>query len=453
MPEALPYDPAHPDFAWSPDDVARILATYEPILRIGAHLPGKPPGTPGRPREHPEVLYAFYVALTGPFPSNRAAAAWIRKAHNWAWLCDVWAREYGIILGPTPPSRGTCANGRKRMRDQIGPVLDEFRATALEQAVRQGLLTGPRTMADPPRSNVVVADGTVPKMRYKKSTLERLLRQPAVKKDGTRRPLPSARLHKEGGGITVFGEKFVVLSSRADDTTNSRVILDVRHCSSTAPGGEAQVATDALLSLRKAAPAMLGCRYDGALRGKHIDPLIKAGLSVVSPPHEGIKAKFLRVLECKTCRQEHYLGTEAGWLCLIDILDDGTEKYERLEERSLALVDRRGSYACYLTVTLPCGARHRERLDKTTADEVIGLNRTEHLRQHPKGSPVYDKTYGWRSDAESDNNNLDSNLYRHRMIVDDVVDQHLVMLGHALARNAMSAAVAAARAAAPPRAA
>lgn len=300
---------------------------------------------------------------------------------------------------------------------------------------------------------MVVADGTVPKMRYKKSTYERLLKESTVKQNGAKRSLPDASIHKEGGGVTVIGEKFVVLSVRADDTTKSRIIVDVRRCPSTTPGGEARVATDALLSLREAAPAMLGCRYDGALRGVHIDPLVKAGISVVSPSHEGIKRRFLRALACRSCGHEHYLGTEAGWLCLINVLDDGTEEYRRLEDRSHAFVRRSGSYVCYLTVTLPCGATHRERLDKTADDERTGFNRTEHLRQHPKGSPVYEQTYGWRSDAESDNNNLDSNLYRHRMIVDNVIDQHFVMIGHALARNAMSRAVAAARAAAPPLAA
>lgn len=173
-------------------------------------------------------------------------------------------------------------------------------------------------------------------------------------------------------------------------------------------------------------------------------------MSVVSPSHPGIKARFLKPVACATCGTEHRLGTKDGWLCQINILDDGSEEYQRLEDRAVTFVQATRSYRCYVTVTLPCGGTHRERLDRTEQDKRTTFNRAEHLRQHPKGSPVYAKTYGWRADAESDNNNLDSHMYRHRMIVDHADDQLLVMMGHALARNAMSAAVSAARQLSPP---
>lgn len=55
---------------------------------------------------------------------------------------------------------------------------------------------------------------------------------------------------------------------------------------------------------------MLGARYDGALRGKHLDELMKAGPAVVNPLHE------------QTARREHFdavtcahVDTSTGDIC------------------------------------------------------------------------------------------------------------------------------------------
>lgn len=91
-------------------------------------------------------------------------------------------------------------------------------------------------------------------------------------------------------------------------------------------------------------------------------------------------------------------------------------------------------------MTLPCGGIHRERLDATAEDGERGFKRAEHLRQQPKGTPAYKRMYGWRADTEATHNTLDTGMYRQRMIVDKLADQQLVMIGHALARNAIAAA-------------
>lgn len=151
------------------------------------------------------------------------------------------------------------------------------------QAHADGLFAGPHTSAEPPRSAVIVADGTVPKVRFKSSTYKEMRNKPRVNKNGDRRSLPDARVHTEGGGVTVIGEKHVVMSARVDSTPNTRVILDVRHCTSTDPAGEAKVAVEAALELRERAPGITGLIYDGAFRSVNIDPLIKAGMTVLSP--------------------------------------------------------------------------------------------------------------------------------------------------------------------------
>ncbi|MGW0038234.1 hypothetical protein [Gordonia sp. NPDC003376] len=49
---------------------------------------------------------------------------------------------------------------------------------------------------------------------------------------------------------------------------------------------------------------------------------------------------------------------------------------------------------------------------------------------------VYNRIYPYRSDAESANNTIDVDWYRGRAISTTCSGQYLVMLGHALARNA-----------------
>lgn len=84
-------------------------------------------------------------------------------------------------------------------------------------------------------------------------------------------------------------------------------------------------------------------------------------------------------------------------------------------------------------------------MDVTPEDESRTFNRTERLRQHPPESKHYKETYGFRADIESTNNNLDSGLYRQRMIVDTPERQALIMVGFCISRNTMSQKVHEAR--------
>lgn len=441
-----PFNSAHPDFSWDGAEVAFELANYDPIFAIASALPERPPGQPGRPPHHPEVLYVYFAALVGAFGSHRKAASWLRNPRNWRWLKTAWEAR-GISLDRPAPSRGTCCNGVERISASVGDFAEALRVESLAQTIRDGaLLDAAGTEVEPGRANVIVADGTVPAMRLKKTTYDERLRKPLLKKNGDRLSLPDARRYKQGDGQWVMGEKFVILSARPSSNINSRVILDVRHCDSADDGGEAAVATEAILDLRRRAKGLHGVRYDNAFRGTHVNRLVKAGLSVVSPQHGNTKPRFLGVKHC-ACGQEHYLASEAGWLCLADIAEDGEEVRTRLTRRKVSFIRNRDTYRCYLEVVLPCGEVHRERLDQTEDDLKTGFNRCEHLRQHPPGSDAYERTMGWRSDIESANNNLDTSLYRGRMVADRRDRQLLVLLGHALARNCMAHATARDRAA------
>ena len=89
-------------------------------------------------------------------------------------------------------------------------------------------------------------------------------------------------------------------------------------------------------------------------------------------------------------------------------------------------------------VTLPCGHSHHVRITRNGDDSATGFNRAEHIRMHPPGSTVYVETYGWRNDTESTHSQLDTWLYRERMVAYTVERQTLVMLGFAVTINAIA---------------
>jgi len=386
------------------------------------------------------IVYVFYAALAGGVVGScTKAAGWIRQPQHWAWLKQVWA-EYGIELRDNGPCRRTLANGLKAIRPHVPAMAEELRQTTLELAQMIGIcVDGDDTSASPNRRNTVVADGTVPATRIKKSTYQKRLENPRLKKDGTPYSLPDARKHVEGGGHEVLGEKFVLLEARLSDERNTRVILDVRPCPSSTPGGEAAVATEAILDLRHKTKKLHSAIYDGAFHSVNIDPLVKAGMIVISPPHKGTtKPRFLRKLTKCQCGGTHDLWTVRGALCVQEITDTGDINYTMLPERKVTFNADVNDYRCYLSARLPCGWLHMERLDSTRADAKTKFKRTEHLRQHPPVTPEYKDKYGWRSDTESTHSNLDRILYNNRMIVDNVIDQQTILIGHAIARNAIT---------------
>lgn len=104
--------------------------------------------------------------------------------------------------------------------------------------------------------------------------------------------------------------------------------------------------------------------------------------------------------------------------------------------------NRDRTYRGYVKFAPRCGTLRRQRIDITKEDLKKSYKRAEHLRQHTKteeGNSLYDRCYGWREDSESLNNTLDRTLYGGRMPAHTATRQHGVMIGFALARNAIAA--------------
>lgn len=420
---------------WTPSEIdfVEAIAANPDVYALAEHLPAQKRDRGGRPPTHPAAVYVIHIALAGVLGSHRKAAHAMANRHHWSMIRDFARTTAQLELAAAPPTRNMCEYNRKLIASHVESLADAFRTTALAQAVEHGFLdaTAPRSSTEPLRANFVAADGKVAKCPVSQKIADKWSEQGRQ---------INADLHTQGGNPEpVFGAKFWWATTRADNRRNTRVILDVRHITKD-DGGEASVATMALQSLAQRTPGLHGVCYDGAFRGKHIDPLLKRGLTVLSPTHSGIKSTPLTVVHCR-CGDDHELWTRRGEICERIILDTGETTFTPCP---VATRCRRpntdGSYRWYIEFAPRCGTVLRERIDIKEPDRRRHYNRAEHLRQYVKEGTdgVYKRCYGWREDAESLNDLLQHTLHKGRMIAYSAARQYLVMLGFAIGRNSLA---------------
>lgn len=246
-------------------------------------------------------------------------------------------------------------------------------------------------------------------------------------------------------------------SVRGVNRYHSRVVLDVRHQPPGGGyGGEAGIITGMAADLHERLPGVHGVLSDGVLRAKHIDPLARRGLLVVSPviaqsnptkarsgPDRVEKSALLREVTGRgNGRCSHSLHAVGGAVCEKILDADGREGYERLH---LLRVDRSpGKRSCrwYHEVLVPCevNGAHRVRLsvlDNQKNDAKL-TNRSEYLRQFPPGDTRYAATYSRRNDAESNNNEFEQAFKLNRLPAYGARRQLLIMLLAAHAANSVT---------------
>jgi len=356
------------------------------------------------------------------------------KRHHWY----MWAPTYGAL--------------------RLAPLGDAFRELALAQAVRQGLLDtdAPGTTTRPHRSTLVTGDGKVMNSPCRNTTGVRVDGRTG-QVVGAQRVDPASGYHVEGTGEDVWGSKNVILSVRVDEYYG-RVVLDMESQEpGNGHGGEAGLATRMLLRLRKAAgPGLRGVAYGGALSGVHIDPLMRLGLLVVSPvtalrnpddvPKGPTRIEKSHVIDGIThadtdSRCEHDLYAIGGRTHEKTTLYDGTAHYDPLPYRLKPPGGHTDKHRWYHEVPVPCDHGDHEilvPLHITKADVAKGLNRPEYLRQLPPDGEDYDRTYGFRPDAESLNCQVEARFYFHRLPAYGVDRQKLILIGLAQSENAVS---------------
>lgn len=421
-------------------DKVRAVASYPALYAIADLLPDRAPNTPGRPAHYPGWVSIVHKVLHGAFGSASHAARIMANPQYWQIICDH-AAACGKTARNTPPKRHHHTYAQHSLDAHVDDLHQGLLDTAVTLARQLDCLdpNTPVSRTDPARGQFVVGDGTVVAAPERKSTIERKTA------DGTSRV--NAHLEVQNGdGAPEFryGIKFAIMSTRPDNTRNLRVVLDT---TPVPPGkgykGEAGIALTMLDRLTSRPELRVdGICYDGAFRGKHIDHAMKAGLTVLVPPHAGTaKPTPVTTIECP-CGDTHALWTSNGRLHERTILDTGET---HLQELPVAKVysrrNRTGTHRWYIDFAATCGTVHHQRIDITDDDAARGFNRAEHLRQHTKtdeGDSVYDRCYGWREDAESLNNTLDRTLYGGRMTAHTAPRQHGVMIGFALGRNAIA---------------
>ncbi|GAA2420854.1 hypothetical protein GCM10009856_33470 [Mycolicibacterium llatzerense] len=419
----------------------RAVASYSALYGISDLIPDRAPNSPGRPAHYPPWVSVIHKVLHGVFGSANMASRIMANPEYWQMIRDHAAR-HGKTARAKPPRRHHHTYALERLDTYIDRLHQGLLNTAAALARQLGCLNPetPVRRADPVRAQFVVGDGTVVAAPWRQSTIE--------KKTAKGKSTVHAHLefqNGDGAPEARHGTKFSILGARPDNTPNVRVILDAMP---VPPGkgytGEAGISR-AMLDRVIARPDLRvdGACYDGAFRGKHIDHLMKQGLTVLVPPHAGTaKPTPHNTIKCP-CGDTHAIWTKDGRLHERIILDTGEPDDQPLPiAKVYPRRNRNGTFRWYIEYAALCGTVYTDRIDNTDEDAKKGYNRAEHLRQHTKteeGDSIYDRCYGWREDAESLNNTLDRTLYGGRMTAHSATRQYSVMIGFSLGRNAIAA--------------
>jgi hypothetical protein len=398
---------------------------------------------PGRKRHYPALVGILYVLNAGGITgSHRSAVVLMNSERVWRLVREAVREAHGITLRHKPPKRHHLEGWRTHLAEHVELLRETARNIAVRQAIEAGCFDPRSAHTDLRRSDALYADGKVVRSPFLSETVKRWLQQD--KRLDVGRHVQSG----EDSPVAVTGSKFLFVGARPSDAPNTRVVLDVAYLPpDKGYGGEAGAAVGMITKIQQLVAAQNRAAqtlcYDGALRGMHIDPLMKSGLTVLSPVHPSAAALLpLEIVKGCECGREHKLSTKEGAVCETLVLDTGEKHVQPLPVRQL--VKRRNqsivkAHRWYQTVELSCGNTRLIRVDNTDEDRKTGYNRADRIRQHAPGTQVYKDCYGWRDDAESTNNTLGHTLYGNRCIAHTADKQLLSMIGFQLARNVLAA--------------
>lgn len=401
---------------------------------------------PGRRREHPALVGILYVLVAGGVTgSHRSAALLLGSERMWRLVRLTARASHGTRLSRRPPTRWQLESWRSHLAGRVDLLRESARGIAVRQAVEAGCFELNGTPTNLRRSDVLYADGKV---------VRSPLLAPAVEARRARGERVDTGTHKQAGedsGVYVVGSKFLFVGTRASEADNARLTLDVAHLppgkgyGGEAGAGVAMIGVVQRLVAEQGGAVRTVC-YDTALRGTHIDRLMKRGLVVLSPVHKSSgKPAAFETVACP-CGQKHKIFTGDGALGEELVLDTGEKHFEPYPDKRPSERRSRDAWRWYKEFTLPCGRPFLVRLDSTDEGRRAGRNVPERVRQHAPGGQVYKDCYGWRQDVESSNNTLGHTLYGNRCILYGNrcialtwERQLLSMVGFMLARNVLAA--------------
>lgn len=423
-------------------DLVDAVASAPTAYTMGAALPQFTPGGPGCPPHFPRWVPVMHQLLTGVLGSHSKASRVMRNPHCWR-VIRRHAKKYGAPRARRqPPEHWHHTYSHRQLDAHIDTLQTELRSDAIALAREIGCLDpkAPFSHPNPLRGQFTSGDGKVVASPVRKRTVEKW------KESGTGRTV-YAHLERQNGedhqATWEYGSKFALLHTRPDNTRNNRVILDVEAVPhGKGYGGEARVSLEMIERLAATKDIRIdGVCYDGAFTGKHIDPLLKRGITVLSPMQKHKRTTPFELRAC-TCGDTHDLVLIGGTVHERTVLDTG-ERHSAPCPRGKVMRRKNGddTFRHYIEFAMQCGTIHSIRVDTTPDDRTRDFKRSHHLRLHIKtdtGDSVYDRCYGWREDSESANNTLDRTLYGGRMIAYTATRQLSVMIGFAAGRNAIA---------------
>lgn len=437
-----------------------MLVANPRLFRVAqAVLPERDSGSPGRPARYPRYIYLVVLCSIAIFRSSRLACANLQHPTYWKIVKEAVRHHLGEAAAEALPDTGPTIDQWNDQVVYLRNAVEELRVASrdawIEQAQEQGLLAEGRkgTLVRPHRSQVITGDGTVTKPPS--SQTEAVFVDERTGEIRRHRVDPDAGVQIEGGGTQVFGNKVVALSTRWPGTPHSRVYINsgtARHRSVEADPereAEAGAAVELVHEVRAILPdADLTVVFDTAWRGAHRAPLIRRGIVVFTPHHDGLEPRPFDRHIC--ARRTHKLFAVIGRTCERQTTVEGKDFYAQLPVVDIEYRFSGTSCRIYHVVEIPCGEEvHVRRIPvyETRADQKIdprthrmAFNRTEYLRIIPPETDAGRRLLGFRQDSESGNSNLDLALRLERMPIYGAVGALLTFIGFAWVTNSIALA-------------
>jgi hypothetical protein len=426
-------------------------------------IPPKEKGSVGRSRTYPEFIWTLWPVLRDIFGSHRAVE---RELGRGGWWRDI-SRDLGRLRPDLPklPRKPPRRQDYEYMRDRylatdeaISRSLEIHTEVSIRQAKEGGNLDphGGGSFTHPEITRCLYGDGKVITPLYKAKPGTTTVNR----KTGEVREVrsdPDARLYTEGGGDTVRGIKFAMVSTRRPE---GRFIVAIEHV-----GKDRDEAKAALQMLRRAKPHAPGAQavvWDQILRGVHINTILTeiglipvVGVHAKENPSRGKgrragtfvpKTVDLDDIEVHmpdgTTRVAHVAACN-GAASLKEIVETGEPYYGPLERVRIQRPEDKEGYRCYGSYRLPeeyggrlITVRHHQNAD----DDRRGLNRTENLRPIPEGSEDFARLNVLRPDAESINRGVEDCLFINRASAKGWRRLMVDLLAHARIVNAVTLA-------------
>jgi hypothetical protein len=419
-------------------EVITSLTTSPYLSDLAEHLDGSPVG---RPRKHPAWTVLAYGSLARHFRSHNRLDGELTTG-LWDSLRTAAVTNGLADPGDTPFLYPQLAYWRDHVMadpDRRAELLAAFTHTALRQARQLGLLRpdGPGSLTHPHLSRVIHGDGTVVRPVFRRPRTATVtdpdtgddrvvyidpssgehLDHPAGRHDPS-----AADFHRWDGPI--HGNNFVIAFTRGTERAQ-RVVLGVDRVD--IPGREADTAVALIERIVAAAgPGVTAAIYDGALRGVHIDRLMRtSGLIVINKVHAAAGADtpnptprrrplgtFTHDKGRRTC--SHTLHIDNGTVVDVALADDGSPVIVAAATRRQIKRFHRadGTYRFSLGIDVPCGrSSFRLWLSPHGTDDDPSL--PDHLRLIPPDDPDFKTLYGRRNDSESFNSQ-----YKRTLLVD-----------------------------------